>query len=385
MLVAQENQALSSPDRPFFIIGMPGAGKSTVGKALAGLWQVAFFDLDEEVEKLSGQSIISLFDNYGEAHFRHWESMALASLLKLGACVVATGGGIVLSQHHVQLMRSHGRVLWLNPSIATITQQLATGPNHRPLLAGEPIDTRIRELFEERSALYAQAADEVLSVEGLDASTKAQRIVDFYQARQQAKYRILLLCSGSGSNAEQIVRHFSFHPKVQVCGILANKKTAYALSRADYLGIPHSSFSRKEWEDSGFFSSWIKRMYQPDAIILAGFLWKVPQNLIDLFPNRIVNIHPSLLPKYGGAGMYGHHVHEAVAAAQESETGITIHLVNEAFDEGEMLFQARVAIGPSEGPDAIAQKVHQLEYQHFPRVIAQWIEGQLAKNPVSIE
>ncbi|MEM7298763.1 MAG: formyltransferase family protein, partial [Bacteroidota bacterium] len=140
---------------------------------------------------------------------------------------------------------------------------------------------------------------------------------------------------------------------------------------AKNLGIPSSTFSREEFKDTSFLA----HLEGADYIILAGFLWLIPDYLVKAFPNKIINIHPALLPKFGGKGMYGQHVHEAVIAAGEQESGITIHLVNEDYDKGKILFQARCDVVPDDTPDTLAKKIHALEYEHFPKVIENYILG----------
>mgnify|MGYP003328409660 FL=1 len=183
--------------------------------------------------------------------------------------------------------------------------------------------------------------------------------------------RIAIFASGSGTNAEKIIRHFNHHPQIEVAMLMSNKPDAYALTRAANLGVPASVFSRIEFQDGTVSDSLIKAGIT--HIVLAGFLWLIPENLTRNFPDRIINIHPSLLPAFGGKGMYGNRVHQAVKDAGASETGISIHLVNEHYDEGRILFQAKCSISDSDTPDSIAQKVHALEYLHYPELIEQWI------------
>lgn len=183
--------------------------------------------------------------------------------------------------------------------------------------------------------------------------------------------RIAILASGNGTNAEAIMRHFERQPDAQVVLLLSNNPEAYALRRAEKFNIPARVFSRQQLKE-GEVAQWLL-----DAgvthVVLAGFLWLVPPSLLHAFPDRIVNIHPALLPRYGGKGMYGERVHQAVKAAGDARTGITIHLVNEHFDEGKIIFQADCEVTPDDTPDTIAAKVHALEYKHFPPVIEEWI------------
>jgi len=182
------------------------------------------------------------------------------------------------------------------------------------------------------------------------------------------KKRIAIFASGSGSNAQKIMEHFKRNPEAEVVLILTNNPQAYVLQRADNFEIPSHIFSRQEFYDSDSVIRLLKNL-QVDLIVLAGFLWLVPPSLLKAFPNKIINLHPALLPKYGGKGMYGDHVHNAVLAAKEEESGITIHFVNEQFDEGEILHQSRFKIEPGDNLEMIKFKGQQLEHQHFPKVI----------------
>lgn len=181
--------------------------------------------------------------------------------------------------------------------------------------------------------------------------------------------RLVIFASGSGSNAENIILHFRNKGGATVEHVYTPNPSAGVIARCNRLGVPCTVFSRDEWK-SGAVTQQLTS-FSPDLIILAGFMWLVPGDLITAFPSRIVNIHPALLPKYGGKGMYGDHVHKAVSEAGEHETGITIHYVNERYDEGQIIFQEKTAITPNENPDTIAAKVHALEYRWYPEVIAQ--------------
>ncbi len=185
-------------------------------------------------------------------------------------------------------------------------------------------------------------------------------------------YRLAIFASGSGTNAEAIMRHFQNNPSVKVALLLSNSPNAYALVRARNFHVPTRVFSKMQFLDSAMVEQWLV-----DAgithVILAGFLWLVPQNLLLRYPNRIINIHPALLPRFGGKGMYGNKVHEAVKTSGERQTGITVHLVNEHFDEGRILFQASCPVEPSDTPDDIATKVHALEHKHYPGVIEEFL------------
>jgi len=182
------------------------------------------------------------------------------------------------------------------------------------------------------------------------------------------KNKIAIFASGSGTNAENIGRFFTHHPKAEVCLILSNKKDAGVVLRAKNLGIPCIIFNREDFYDNAKVQTDLKK-YKVDFIILAGFLWLLPKELIQSYPKRIINIHPALLPKYGGKGMYGMRVHETVLANNEVESGITIHYVNEEYDSGDIIFQARCGISKNDTAEDLAEKVHALEYEHFPRVI----------------
>ena len=180
--------------------------------------------------------------------------------------------------------------------------------------------------------------------------------------------RIVIFASGSGSNAENIISFFREKPEVTVAAVLTNKQTATVLDRCERLNVPAFYFNKTAFRDSDAVVHLLQGL-NIDLIVLAGFLWKIPSNLIEAFPGKIINIHPALLPKYGGKGMYGDRVHQAVKENKESETGITIHYVNENYDEGAIIFQAKTDVVPSDDASSIAQKVHQLEYEHFPKVI----------------
>lgn len=179
---------------------------------------------------------------------------------------------------------------------------------------------------------------------------------------------IAIFASGSGSNAQNISEYFKGKSDVNIALILTNSKSAFVIQRAKKLKIPVVIFNRNDFYKTENVLDKLKS-FQIDFIVLAGFLWLIPDNLIKTFPGRIINIHPALLPKYGGKGMFGMKVHEAVKLANETESGITIHFVNEKYDEGEIIFQAKVKIEETDKPEKIAEKIHKLEYEHFPRVI----------------
>jgi len=178
--------------------------------------------------------------------------------------------------------------------------------------------------------------------------------------------RIVLFASGSGTNAENIISYFANNKQIKIDSLWSNKPNAYALNRAKKMGIDTFVFTRRELNETGEVVQKLKER-KIDLIVLAGFLWLIPENLVNSFD--IINIHPALLPKYGGKGMFGMNVHRAVVENCEAESGITIHLVNPVYDDGEILFQAKCRIFPDDTPEDVAQKVHKLEYNHFPMVI----------------
>jgi phosphoribosylglycinamide formyltransferase-1 len=178
--------------------------------------------------------------------------------------------------------------------------------------------------------------------------------------------RIAIFASGSGSNAQNIIEYFADNKSIIVDSIWTNNPEAYVLERAKKYDISSYIFNREEFKNSDNVVEKLKKR-NINLIVLAGFLWLIPANLIQNF--RIINIHPALLPKYGGKGMYGMNVHQAVVENKETESGISIHFVNEKYDEGEIIFQAICPVLPSDSPDSVAEKVHQLEYKYFPVVI----------------
>lgn len=183
---------------------------------------------------------------------------------------------------------------------------------------------------------------------------------------------IAIFASGNGSNAQNIAEYFDENPDINICRIYSNKADAFVIERAKNLNIPYTVFSKKQMNETSDIVNQLHRD-NTDFIVLAGFLLKIPENIIEEFPFKIVNIHPALLPNYGGKGMYGMRVHEAVKDAGDEESGITIHYVNSNYDEGNVIFQAMIPVDTSDTPDSIAQKIHALEYEHFPKVIEQII------------
>ncbi len=188
--------------------------------------------------------------------------------------------------------------------------------------------------------------------------------------------RIAIFGSGNGTNAQRITEYFANKPEVEVATFVTNKKDAYISQRAKNLGVPCVYFSCNDFYETDSVLDYLKEC-GIDYVILAGFLWLVPQNLLTAFSRRIINIHPALLPKYGGKGMYGERVHEAVIAAGEKESGITIHFVDEHYDQGTTIFQATCQVAPTDTPDTLAQKIHKLEYEHFPVVIEKVVLGRM--------
>lgn len=188
------------------------------------------------------------------------------------------------------------------------------------------------------------------------------------------KKKIVIFASGSGTNAENIIKYFMEGDLAEVVLVLSNKKEAKVLDRAKNLKIPAMAFSRTELESQHGIIN-ILRDIKPDLIVLAGFLLKFPASIISEFPDTIINIHPALLPNYGGKGMYGSAVHEAVVKNKDVETGISIHWVNENYDEGAIIAQKKVNLSATETPDSVAEKVHKLEYQWFPRVIEELLRN----------
>ena len=185
-------------------------------------------------------------------------------------------------------------------------------------------------------------------------------------------YRLAIFASGSGSNAERIVEYFRHHPHISVEVILTNNPKAYVVERAHRLNIPALIFNREEFPAKA--PEWLGQ-YQITHIVLAGFLWLIPDTLLKAYPDRIINIHPALLPKFGGKGMYGMKIHEMVRRLNETETGITIHVINERYDEGPVLYQAACQVSEDDTPEMIAAKVHELEYKWYPVVIEKWVMG----------
>ena len=197
------------------------------------------------------------------------------------------------------------------------------------------------------------------------------------------KINIAVFVSGSGSNCENLIRYFKSSERMGVSLVVSNKADAYALVRSERLGVPTAVVSKSELNDDSVMLP-LLRKYEIGFIVLAGFLPLVPNFLIEAFPRRIVNLHPALLPKFGGKGMWGHHVHEAVKAAGEKETGMTVHWVTPVCDRGEIIAQYRVALSPDDSADDIAEKEHQLEMKYFPSVVEQVVSEIFAIDGVKL-
>jgi phosphoribosylglycinamide formyltransferase 1 len=191
---------------------------------------------------------------------------------------------------------------------------------------------------------------------------------------EKSKKRIAIFASGSGSNAQKIFEYFKDSDIAEVSCVLTNKKEAYVIERAALFNIPVLVFSRKECYETNILVEYLKEK-KIDLIVLAGFLWLVPENIIHEFPNRIVNIHPALLPKYGGKGMYGSFVHQAVIENKERESGITIHFANLQFDEGEIILQGTCEVTPDDTVETLAKKVQKLEHELYPKAIENIIKN----------
>ncbi len=190
----------------------------------------------------------------------------------------------------------------------------------------------------------------------------------FINIENIVRKRIAIFASGSGSNAQKIMEHFKYSDSAEVALVLSNNPEAYVLQRADNFEIPTHVFDKHDFYQTDEVVNLLKRL-EIDIVVLAGFLWLVPDNLLKAFPNKIINIHPALLPKFGGKGMYGDKVHKAVLEAGEEEHGITIHFVNEHFDEGEVIYQAKFRVEPGDTLEIIKFNGQQLEHLHYPKVI----------------
>lgn len=184
------------------------------------------------------------------------------------------------------------------------------------------------------------------------------------------KKRLSIFASGSGSNAEKFFEHFQNHPQIEIVSVFTNNKSAGVIERATRYGIQHHVYNRTFWETGEEIIEILKEE-KIDFIVLAGFMLLIPEPLVKVFSNRIFNIHPALLPKFGGQGMYGSNVHKAVKAAGETESGLTIHFVNEQYDEGKIIFQEKCSLEPTDSAEDIAAKVLKLEHKNYPKVVEQ--------------
>ncbi|HHU41071.1 MAG TPA: phosphoribosylglycinamide formyltransferase [Fermentimonas caenicola] len=190
---------------------------------------------------------------------------------------------------------------------------------------------------------------------------------------------VAIFASGNGSNAENIANYFLNNLDINIVLIVSNRVNAYVHERAKKLGIPSVTFCKSDFADGTSILKTLKD-YNTDFIVLAGFLLKVPETILLSYPERIVNIHPALLPKYGGKGMYGDYVHQAVKAGGDQQSGITIHYVNENYDEGDIIFQSTCEVLPTDTPEDIANKVHALEYEHYPKIVEEIIKNSFPKT-----
>ncbi len=186
--------------------------------------------------------------------------------------------------------------------------------------------------------------------------------------------RIAIFASGAGSNAEKIIQYFTYHPTIEVVLIVCNKPGAGVITIAKQNNLSVLLIEKEPFFSGNHYIDELKE-YKIDFIILAGFLWKIPSALIRAYPEKILNIHPALLPSYGGKGMYGNFVHEAVIKAGETQTGITIHVVDEIYDNGKIVFAATCPVLPGDTPETLAARIHKLEHQHYPKVIEEYITG----------
>lgn len=193
------------------------------------------------------------------------------------------------------------------------------------------------------------------------------------------KKRIVIFASGSGTNAQNLIQYFQQSKFAEVVLVLSNKKDAKVLIRSKSLHVKSNHFTKEELLSSEGVLRIVKEA-QADLIVLAGFLLKFPDTILNEYPNQVINLHPALLPKYGGKGMYGQYVHEAVIANKEEETGITIHYVNENYDEGTIIFQKSVKLSEADTPETVAHKIHKLEYKYFPKVIEKLILSEIKKG-----
>lgn len=190
--------------------------------------------------------------------------------------------------------------------------------------------------------------------------------------------KLAIFASGNGSNFQAIAEYFAKHPSIQISHLFCNKPDAYVIKRAQNLGIAYTAFNKTEFYSSDYVLNQLHQT-KTDWIVLAGFLWLIPQPIIEVFRDKIINIHPALLPAFGGKGMYGHKVHEAVIASGNTKSGITIHLVDEVYDNGKTLFQATCPVLPTDTAESLAEKIHKLEHTHFPAAIERTLLASVSK------
>lgn len=190
--------------------------------------------------------------------------------------------------------------------------------------------------------------------------------------------KLAIFASGNGSNFQAVAEHFAKHPSIQISHLFCNKPDAYVIKRAQNLGIDYTVFNKTDFYSSDYVLNQL-RQSNTDWIVLAGFLWLIPQPIIEAFRDKIINIHPALLPAFGGKGMYGHKVHEAVIASGNTKSGITIHLVDEVYDNGKTLFQATCPVLPTDTTESLAEKIHKLEHTHFPAAIERTLLASVSK------
>jgi len=184
--------------------------------------------------------------------------------------------------------------------------------------------------------------------------------------------RLAVWASGQGTNAENLIRYFKSHPRIRVALVVCNKPEAPVLAKASSLKVPTMLVGKESWRQEQDILNQLQA-FQIDAMVLAGFLWRIPEYLLQAYPNRIVNVHPSLLPEFGGKGMYGERVHQAVLEAGRTESGITIHLVNDSYDEGTALATFRCPVKPNDTAHTLAERIHTLEQAHLPPIVEQWV------------
>ena len=196
----------------------------------------------------------------------------------------------------------------------------------------------------------------------------------FFCKKRRNVANLVIFASGSGTNAERIITYFAQREDIVVRLVFSNRADAFVLKRAARLNVPCEVFGRADFYDSPRIMQRLQEL-ETDWIILAGFLWKVPDAIVQAYAGRIINIHPALLPAYGGRGMYGHHVHQAVIDHHEKESGITVHYVDDQYDHGRIIMQARCPVYETDTPDTLAARIHHLEYAYFPVAIAQAIES----------